>query len=158
MNTRARLFLTLGSLTVVGCKHTPPPAPPLPVTVHTVTGGGDAGGPRYSATVRPDVQVDVSFKVGGYVEAILQVQGADGRQRNAQDGDQVKRGTVLARIRDREYRDAVGQAEATLTQAKADFDRVSQLYENRSVSKSDYDAAYARYSASRASHDQALLQ
>jgi len=103
------------------------------------------------------VQVDVAFKVAGYIESILQVRGADGRQRNVQDGDFVRRGTVLARVRDREYRDAVAQAEATLRQAKADFDRVAQLFENRSVSKADYDAAYARYTAGQAQHDQAAL-
>lgn len=144
-------------LVTAGCGRDTPPAPPLPVTVHVVSGGASGGGLRYSAGVRPDVQVDVSFKVGGYVDDILQVRGADGRQRNVQDGDYVRRGTVLARVRDREYRDAVAQAQASLSQAKADFDRVSQLYENRSVSKSDYDAAYARYTATQAQHDQAAL-
>lgn len=150
--TTAVLLVTAG-----GCGQDMPPAPPLPVTVHVVSGGAPGGGLRYSASVRPDVQVDVSFKVGGYVDEILQVRGADGRQRNVQDGDYVRRGTVLARVRDREYRDAVAQAQASLSQAKADFDRVSQLYENRSVSKSDYDAAYARYTATQAQHDQAAL-
>lgn len=130
-------------------------APPLPVTVQVVSGGGGGGGVRYSASIRPDVQVDVAFKVSGYVEDIAQVRGADGRMRNVQDGDYVRRGSVLARIRDREYRDAVAQAEATLTQAKADFDRVSQMFENKSASKADYDAAYAKYQATQAQHDQA---
>ncbi|HKW60550.1 MAG TPA: efflux RND transporter periplasmic adaptor subunit [Candidatus Dormibacteraeota bacterium] len=129
--------------------------PPLPVTVQVVSGGAGGGGVHYSASIRPDVQVDVAFKVSGYVEQITQVRGADGRMRNLQDGDYVHRGSVLARIRDREYRDAVAQAEAALTQAKADFDRVSQLFENRSASKADYDAAYAKYQASTAQHDQA---
>ena len=140
-----------------GCGQEVPPAPPLPVTVHVVSGGGPGGGLRYSASIRPDVQVEVAFKVGGYIDAILQVRGADGRMRNVQDGDEVRRGTVLARVRDREYRDAVAQAQASLSQAKADFDRVSQLFENRSASKADYDAAYARYTASQAQHDQAAL-
>jgi RND family efflux transporter MFP subunit len=144
-------------LVTAACGRDTRVVPPLPVTVHVVSGGAAGGGLRYSASVRPDVQVDVSFKVGGYVDEILQVRGADGRQRNAQDGDYVRRGTVLARVRDREYRDAVAQAQASLSQAKADFDRVSQLYENRSVSKSDYDAAYARYTATQAQHDQAAL-
>ena len=151
VSTTAVLLIT------AGCGGEAPPPPPLPVTVHVVAGDGTSGGPRYSASIRPDVQVDVAFKVGGYVDEILQVRGADGRLRNVQDGDVVRRGTVLARVRDREYRDAVAQAQASLGQAKADFDRVSQLYENRSVSKADYDAAYARYTASQAQHDQATL-
>jgi len=144
-------------LALAACGGEVPPKLPLPVTAQTVMGGEPRGGLRYSASVRPDVQVDVAFKVAGYIESILQVRGADGRQRNVQDGDFVRRGTVLARVRDREYRDAVAQAEATLRQAKADFDRVAQLFENRSVSKADYDAAYARYTAGQAQHDQAAL-
>lgn len=133
----------------------PQAAPPLPVTVAEVGGVAGGGGLRYTASIRPDVQVDVAFKVGGYVEDILQVRGADDRLRAVQDGDFVRRGTVLARVRDREYRDAVTQTQAALTQAKADFDRAAQLFENRSASKADYDAAYARYRANEAQHDQA---
>jgi RND family efflux transporter MFP subunit len=139
-----------------GCGgHPPTEAPPLPVTVTPVAGASAAGGARYSASLTPDVQVDAAFKVGGYVEQILQVRGADGRMRNVQDGDHVTRGTVLARVRTREYLDAQTQAAAALTKARADFDRISQLYENRSVSKADYDAAFAAFQADQAQHDQA---
>lgn len=128
---------------------------PLPVTVTPVAGGGWAGGQRYSASLVPDAQVDIAFKVNGYVEEIRQVRGADGRMRNLQDGDRVTRGMVLARIRAREYADAVTQAQAALTRSKADFIRATQLYENRSSSRADYDAAYARYQADQAELDRA---
>ena len=48
------------------------------------------------------------------------------------------------------------QAAAAATRSKADFDRTAQLYENRSVSKADYDAAYARFQADQAEHDRAV--
>jgi len=128
---------------------------PLPVTVVTAVPAGGAGGPRYSASLAPDVQVDVAFKVSGYVEEIRQVRGADGRTRNLQDGDYVTRGTVLARVRSREYRDAESQAAAALGRSRADLARVTQLYESRAVSKADYDAAWARFQADQAEHDRA---
>lgn len=141
---------------VAGCRAEPvPEAPPIPVTITTVAGAGGSGGQRYSASLTPDVQVDAAFKVSGYVEQILQVRGADGRLRNLQDGDHVTRGTVLARVRPREYLDAQAQAAAALTRSRADFDRIAQLYENRSVSKADYDGAYARFQADQAEHDRA---
>lgn len=141
---------------LAGCQPDAPPAAPLlPVTIATVAGSSGSAGQRYSASIQPDVQVDVAFKVSGYVEQVTQVRGADGRLRNLQDGDHVTRGTVLARIRAREYRDAEIQAQAALTKSKADFDRIAQLYENRSVSKADYDAAYAKYQADAAEHDRA---
>ncbi len=133
----------------------PPKAVPLPVTVQQVAETGDAGGSHYSASITPDVQVEVAFKVSGYVDRLLQVRGADGRMRNVQDGDVVRRGTVLARIREREYLDALAEANAALTKSKADFGRTAQLYENKSVSKADYDAAYAKYQADQAHHGQA---
>src|SRR5262245_19162222 len=89
-------------LAVAACHKESEKTPLLPVTVYRVAGGELGGGPRYSASIRPDVQVDVAFKVSGYVEQITEVQGADGRMRNVQDGDFVRRGTVLAKIRDRE--------------------------------------------------------
>ncbi len=147
----------LGMMLLAGCRHEKPAeSAPLPVTVTRVAGTSGSGGSRYSASLTPDVEVDAAFKVSGYVEQILQLKGADGRLRNLQDGDFVRRGTVLARIRSREYKDAETQAAAALTRSKADFDRTAQLFENRSVSKADYDAAYARFQADQAEHDRAV--
>jgi multidrug efflux system membrane fusion protein len=95
--------------------------------------------------------------MSGVVDEVVQVRGADGRLRTLQDGDMVRRGDVLARLRQHEFRDQVSDAEATLRQAQADYERAAQLYETRSVSKADYDAAYARYSAARARQSQAGL-
>lgn len=152
-------MITLGAMLlplVAGCRAEAPAEPVrLAVTVATVAGSSGGGGSRYSAGIIPDVQVDAAFKVGGYVEQIRQVRGADGRLRNLQDGDFVTRGTVLARIRDGEYRDAQTQARAALNRSRADFGRVSQLYENRSVSKADYDAAYSRFQADEAEYNRA---
>lgn len=153
-----RLLLICVAVTAFGaCRHERVVEnPPLPVTVAQVGGSGRSGGARYSASLEPDVEVAAAFKVGGYVEWVAPIRGADGRMRNLQDGDRVTRGTVLARIRDREYRDAVTQAEAALVKSKADFTRTAQLFENRSVAKADYDAAYARYRADEAAHDRSV--
>ena len=101
--------------------------------------------------------MDLAFRVSGIVDAITQVRGADGRLRAIQDGDPVRKGQVLARLRQAEYRDQVSDADATLRQAEADYERASQLYENRSISKAEYDAAYARYTASQARRSQAAI-
>ena len=101
--------------------------------------------------------MDLAFRVSGIVDAITQVRGADGRLRAIQDGDPVRKGQVLARLRQVEYRDQVADADATLRQAEADYERASQLYENRSISKAEYDAAYARYTASQARRSQSAI-
>lgn len=136
----------------------PPPVPPLPVTVSQVGGApDDPGATRYSGAIKADESVDLAFRVSGIVEAITQVRGADGRLRAVQDGDRVRRGQVLARLRQIEYRDQVADADAALRQARADYERASQLYENRSISRAEYDAAYARYSAAQARRSQAAV-
>jgi multidrug efflux system membrane fusion protein len=136
----------------------PPPAPPLPVTAVQVGGSSDdRGGTRYSGAIKADQSVDVAFRVSGIVEAITQVRGADGRLRAVQDGDPVRKGQVLARLRQAEYRDQVAETDAALRQAQADYERASQLYENRSISKAEYDAAYARYTAGQARQSQAAI-
>lgn len=144
---------------VVGCGGDgPPPNPPLPVTVAAVGGTpGDVGETRYSGAIKADASVDIAFKMSGVVEQITQVRGADGRMRDLQDGDVVRRGQVLARLRQNEFRDQMSDAEASLRQARADYERASQLYENRSMSKAEYDAAYARYTASVARQSQAAI-
>lgn len=148
------------SLSVAACGggDQPPPNPPLPVTVVAV---GDSSGPgsdsRYAGSIIADVSVDVSFKVSGVVDGVTQVRGADGRLRNLQEGDPVRRNDTLAWLRQDEFRDQVSDAEASQRQAQADFERASQLYENRSVSKADYDAAYARFTASRARQNQSQI-
>ena len=154
----AHTMALLAAAFVASCGgDAPAETPPLPVTLAPV-GAAEAGDEiRYAGSIRPDASVDVAFRVSGIVNEITQVRGSDGRLRNLQDGDVVRRGTVLASLRGDEFRDQAADAEATLRQAQADFERAAQLYENRSVSKADYDAAYARHTASRARHSQALL-
>ena len=55
-------------------------------------------------------------KVGGYIREIRQVRGADGRLRDAQQGDVFPKGTVLARIREKDFIERVHQANAQLAQ------------------------------------------
>lgn len=159
MNFRSERFSATLLILLAGCgQEAPPPTPPLPVTVASVgTGSGAGDEARYAGSIQADASVDVAFRVSGVVDEVIQIRGADGRMRNLQDGDQVRRGDVLARLRQDEYRDQVSDADAAQRQAQADFERTSQLYENRSLSKADYDAAYARFTATRARLNQAQL-
>lgn len=148
--------VTIALAALVGCSEQQEFAPqPTPVTVRVVHGATAGNGVRYSANIGPDVQVDVSFKVGGYVEEIRQVTGADGRQRNLQEGDLVRKGTLLARIREGEYRDRLAEAQAALTKARSDFNRAARLFENQNISKADYDAANAQLESATARTNQA---
>ena len=50
------------------------------------------------------------------MRSVLQVPGADGRPRNLQQGDRVRKGTVLARVDPAGYQEKVDQARAQLAE------------------------------------------
>jgi RND family efflux transporter MFP subunit len=149
----------IASIVVAGCGHKEAAAPEsIPVTVQTVAMASGATGGAYSANIVADTQVDVAFKVNGYVQSILQVKGADGKLRNVQAGDAVTAGAVLAVVKDDTYRNSLTKAQAdlqnsraSLSKAKADFARYTHLLEQRVIAKADYDAAKQQYESAQAS-------
>src|SRR5215469_7219145 len=130
---------------------------PLPVriaVVRTVTVGNPA---RYSASIVPYSQVDLAFQSSGYVDRVLQVASARGGMRNIDQGDWVKKGTVLAVVSQQNYQDKLAQANAQLAGAQAQhlkdqlsFDRVSTLYSSQSATKPELDSAQSQLDTSAA--------
>lgn len=100
------------------------------VSVHTIGPAAAGHGARYSAELQPFKQVEVAFKVGGYIQEILQMWGTDGQQRHVQGGDRVVKGTVLARVREVDYVVKRDEAKAQLAEAQAAREQVkAQLAE-----------------------------
>jgi RND family efflux transporter MFP subunit len=142
-----------------------------PVTLVSAESYNPSGGQPYSASILPNRQVNLAFRVNGFVEAIYQVRGADGRMRNVDIGDIVQHGTTLAQVRVKDYQYQVAEANGQLSQAKEnesaaqaqlqqaqaaaakatqDFDRADALYKRKSLTKSDYDSAKANYDSTQA--------
>src|SRR5262249_62195565 len=92
---------------------------PVPVQVQTVESGAGGASTRYSAAVLPAVQVDVAFKVTGYVDALAQVRLPDGTTRAIQEGDRVTPGMMLARVRSEDYTQRLAEAVANQADARA---------------------------------------
>ena len=153
-------LVTMLTITVGGCdRHkesyeiTPTPVRVQPVGLSTMSNGT-----RYSATITPYEQVDLQFKVGGYIREILQTRGVDGSPRAIQQGDTVTKGMVLARVREDDYVERVKHAKAQLTRAEVsmqkaqlDWDRASHLFSTQSLTKPDYDSAKAQLDSAQAS-------
>jgi RND family efflux transporter MFP subunit len=145
--------IALGPL-VSGCSkpQAAEPKPAQPVKTQMVTATRPASGVRYSASIEAFEQVTLSFKASGYVDDLLRRRGADGRSRTAQPGDQVAKGTVLARVREGDFRDRVNQGKARLAEAEAsgvkarlDLDRARTLFRSDSLTKPELDAAQAAF-------------
>jgi RND family efflux transporter MFP subunit len=156
-----KLILLLSAAVVMtGCaSHERIEQPPQGVQARLIqphSSSGDAG-LRFSAVVTPDSQVPLGFRIPGYVVALKQVRGENGRMRDIGEGDAVSQGTVLVRIRPAEYEDKVHQAssqaeaaEAAAQRATLDFERAKRLYDSQSMTKPDFDAARAQYDGTQA--------
>jgi RND family efflux transporter MFP subunit len=164
-----RSLAMLGATLVVGltaCKQQNA-AETLPLPVHTalVQPVAVGNGAKYSASIVPYAQVTLAFQSGGYVDSIRQVKSPSGGMRNIDQGDWVKKGTVLAVVRQQDYLDKVQQAKAQLARSQAEldkaklsFDRVSALYASQSATKPDYDSAQAQLASTTASVSGAQAQ
>jgi RND family efflux transporter MFP subunit len=131
--------------------------PARPVRAQAVTMASAATGVRYSATIEAFQEVPLAFKASGYVDDLVRRQGADGRLRVAQAGDQVSRGTVLARVHDADYQERVNQGraklaegEASLRKARLDLERANTLFAADSLTKPDLDSAQASFDSAQA--------
>jgi len=158
MQSKINIFLTLVAVLATGCsKSDVAKERPTPVGVEAVQAFNGNDVKRFSAVVQPYDQVDLSFRVGGYVDAIAQVPGLDKRGRSVQDGDHVAAGTVLARLHASDYTARVQQAKASvaetetmLAKARLDRDRAKKLFASQSMTKPEYDAAMSNYDATEA--------
>jgi multidrug efflux system membrane fusion protein len=161
-----RFVIALAVLAAAGCKQDPPPVhAPRPVKAQTVATRSAASGLRYSASLHPQQEVQLAFKTSGYVSRIEQRRGADGRGRDLQQGDRVRRGTVLAALDDTDRVEQVNAARAqhaettaSCTKAELDMGRAERLYEAKSLTRPEYDAATAALAAARARVEAAAAQ
>src|SRR5262245_9716299 len=83
---------------------------PKAVRVVAVESSSSAASTTYSAVIAPNAQVDLAFRVSGYVVDIHRTKGADGRTRALEPGAPIPRGLTLARIRATDYQAVVDKA------------------------------------------------
>jgi RND family efflux transporter MFP subunit len=161
--TAASTIALLATTVLGGCHHEPalPAKPTIAVRLADVTLYQSTEGLRYSASLIPYAQVDVSFRTSGYVTEVKQVRSAD-RTRDIGTGDYVTKGTVLAQIRPQDLKNQADESGAQVdaavaqhTQAEQDFNRAKVLYATESLTKPDYDQAQARFDSTLAAVNQA---
>jgi RND family efflux transporter MFP subunit len=149
----ALALLVLPTALVVPACHHDAVAPPQPaaVKVALVEHAASAAGTHYSAQINPATRLDLSFKVGGYVDSVATVPGVDGKPRLLQDGDRVRAGQQLAAIRRTDYAQKQAEAQAALAQAKVgldqaelDFSRTQKLATTNAIAGAEVDAARTR--------------
>src|SRR5258705_580078 len=114
---------------LLACQSRQVQKPPVPVKVATVELHAANSGARYSATIIPRTQVEVAFKVDGYVDALQKVRVVDGQMRDLQEGDPIVAGAVLARVRQTEYKAKFNEDESQASEAKSAIDASKAQYQ-----------------------------
>lgn len=108
--------------------------------------------------IQPEKEVKITPDVSGEIVEL-----------KVMEGDQVKKGDLLLRIKPDIYisqkerstaaissaRARLAQAEAQFKQAELSFNRTKQLYSEQTISKSDYEQAEASYNVAKAEVDAA---
>lgn len=142
-----------------GCSGQKPLAEPPPaVRVEIVSAGsGAGGGVVYSAVAQPAAAVPLAFRGPGYVAEVMTVKTSDGRTRSLGEGDRVRRGDVLARLRVAEYQDKLQQVtgqvaalRAAAEKARLDFERATRLAATQSITRPELEGAKAQRDATAA--------
>lgn len=156
---RTRTYVVLASACLLaGCSQRPPTKPLAAVRVEVVGSGTAASGNVvYSAVAQPKATVPLAFRGPGYVTQLMVVSTPGGGTRALGEGDRVRRGDVVARLRDAEYRDKVDQAtghviaaRAAAEKARLDFERATRLFATHSITEPEMEAATAQRDGTRA--------
>lgn len=109
-----------------------------------VVGHGFGGRLTFPGTVQAAERAEMSFRVGGPLVEFP-----------VNEGDEVTRGQLLARIDPRDYRIALTEAKAAYDQARSDAERYQRLYEREAIPLADLEVKIAARDVAQARHEQA---
>lgn len=155
--TMLRIALTIGVLSLVAaCKDEAEPeaTEARPVRVVTVEERSMGETVSLAGTLESQVQVDLSFRLGGRVAT-----------RDVNVGDQVAAGQVLASLDPTDEENGLRAAEASLaaaegqlSEAQSNFDRQRQLYDRGFLARAGLERAEAALTTATAQADAARAQ
>ena len=139
MKTKSLLIPALVCLTFIastGCKKEDPAKKEVirPVRTTIVGDAQDLTNTNFPGITKEVQSVDMAFRVGG---PLIQL--------NATEGQQVRKGQLIAEIDPRDFRVDLLAKEARFIQARAEEQRFRATYERGSISKSEYDQKLALY-------------
>lgn len=132
-----------------------------PVKYDQVKTSGDALNETFSGSAQSSKEAKLSFKVSGTLSHL-----------KIKVGDQVRKGQLIARVDQTDYsvqyqqsvanlksvETQIKSANTQLVNSKAAYARVEKLYENNSVSLSEFEQAKSAYETAQASYNASLAQ
>jgi RND family efflux transporter MFP subunit len=143
---KRQAWMAAGALVLAGCGSEAPPVEQVVAPVKTFVVGSDAvGGFReYAGVVEAVQSAEVGFEVSGRIEAFPVI-----------EGQQMKRGAVLARIEPTDYVAQRDAAAANRLATEADYERYRSLYAADVVSLQELEVRRRNFEVADASFRQA---
>jgi RND family efflux transporter MFP subunit len=140
--------LALIAVALFGCgKETEDTGPAVVRPIETVVlGGGESGRYYFPGTVQAADRAEIAFRVPGQIIDLP-----------INEGDNLKRGQLIARLDQRDYDVAMKEAKATFDKAAADAERYKRLYERDAIPLADLELRQAQRDVAEAHYDQAKL-
>jgi membrane fusion protein (multidrug efflux system) len=96
--------------------------------------------------IEPWTRLRLMAKIGGTIDEVI-----------VTEGNHVKKGDILARIEDADYRIALNRAEAAYKLAKNDFERDKKIYEKGVIPSATLDINKTAMQTAKADYDNAKL-
>ncbi len=154
---KKRLIIALSLLLpLVGCKQeqSKTESKIKLVKVIEIKGLDQASELSFPGKVKASQEADIAFRISGPIAKIM-----------VKEGQKVRRGQVLAKLDDRDYRLQLSATTAEYKRIKSEVDRVIKLHEEKSVSENEYDKAVfglkqitAKYNAHKNALNDVLLR
>ncbi len=141
--TIAFVFLGLNTLNA----EEKPQLPPLPVEVFKVENKTSTTIKTYPSIIKTFEEVNVTARVKGLLV-----------EKYFNEGDFVKRGTLLYKIEQDTYLANLNMKKAEFTKAQKDYQRAKSLIASKSISEQSFDDYSYKYETSKASLKQAQIE
>ena len=141
------LFASLMGLALAACSSPEPeviPDPIRPVKLIEITGSTNIVQVNIPAVIEASNTSVLTFQVGGSLNEL-----------NVEEGQEVGRGTVIGRLDQRDFRNALQQAQAQFTSANSEFERAARLLEQDAISRSVFEQRRSARDVARAALDTA---
>ena len=124
-----------------------PQLPPLPVEVFKVENKTSTTIKTYPSIIKTFEEVNVTARVKGLLV-----------EKYFNEGDFVKRGTLLYKIEQDTYLANLNMKKAEFTKAQKDYQRAKSLIASKSISEQSFDDYSYKYETSKASLQQAQIE
>lgn len=99
---------------------------------------------RSPAIIQASQSSDLTFQVGGEITSLSVV-----------EGQEVRKGAIIARLNQRAYRNEVSQAKTAFDAAKVEYDRAERLIAGNAISRSVFEQRKSQLDVARAQLDTA---